>query len=296
MSDEWEDKFVQWAKPPSQTEQEKCDNADSVITNAVADDEKLGKKNITVFPQGSYRNRTNVRQDSDVDICVLSTDSFFYDLPEGMSPTNFGFTTPAQYPYPEFKNDVEAALVAYLGRAAVTRGNKAFDVHETGYHVDADAVAAFEYRYYLKDGKYYKGTAFFPDKGNRIVNWPEQHYERGVAKNDATAKRFKRVSRILKNLRNEMQGEGVAGANDVASFLIESLVYNVPNEGFNHETYTADVRYVLATGFNGTQKPEACEKWVEVNEMKYLFRQSQPWTREQAHSFLSAAWDYIGFK
>ena len=85
-------------------------------------------------------------------------------------------------------------------------------------------------------------------------------------------------------------------ADAVCSFLIECLVWNVPNEGLNHDTYTADVRSALAHLFNNTRNDDGCKEWGEINELKYLFRTSQPWTREQAHKFLSAAWDYIGFE
>lgn len=77
MSDNWEDKFTSWASPPGQTEQTKCDNAVSVIHNAIDASSALSSRAITVFAQGSYRNRTNVRADSDVDVCVLCRDSMF---------------------------------------------------------------------------------------------------------------------------------------------------------------------------------------------------------------------------
>ena len=89
---------------------------------------------------------------------------------------------------------------------------------------------------------------------------------------------------------------GYAEAKPIVSCLIESLVWNVPNEGFGHSTLTADVRYTLAHLFNNTRKDEDCSEWGEVNELKYLFRSSQPWTRQQAHDFVSAAWNYIGFE
>src|SRR4030095_13158436 len=112
----WEDTFVAWAKPPGQTEQTKCDNAVTAVRKAIDASSSLAKRSITVFPQGSYNNRTNVRMDSDVDICVRCTDSFFYDLPEGTAPATFGFSTPAIYPYATFKNDVDAALRSYFGK------------------------------------------------------------------------------------------------------------------------------------------------------------------------------------
>lgn len=58
----------------------------------------------------------------------------------------------------------------------------------------------------------------------------------------------------------------------------------------------ADVREALAYLFNNTMKEEGCKEWGEVNELKYLFRSSQRGSMKQAHSFLSAAWDYLGLK
>ena len=120
-----EDSLKAWAKAPGQTEQTKCDNAVNAVKKAVAADTTLAKHNTRIFAQGSYRNRTNVREDSDVDVCVLCTDTFFYDLPQGTTTVEFGLTNPASYVYSQFKNDVDAALHSYFADGHVERGNKA---------------------------------------------------------------------------------------------------------------------------------------------------------------------------
>jgi hypothetical protein len=296
----WEDVFSTWGGPPSATEQTKCENAERAVRKAIDASSKLNTHNIEVFAQGSYANRTNVRQDSDVDICVLYKDAFFsdYGMRQGLNGPLLGFTD-ANYPYTEFKNDVEAALKAYFGAGSVTRGKKAFDVHANTYRVDADVVPCFEHRRYMGTHQSYwynSGTQLFPDNGGKIVNWPGQNYTNGVAKNEATGRRFKAVVRILKRLRYEMIGNGHTIAESIPSYLIECLVWNVPNEGFGHDEYRDDVRYALAHLCNETRTDETCKEWGEINELKYLFRQSQPWTREQVNKFLNAAWNYIGFK
>jgi hypothetical protein len=296
----WEDTFVSWAKPPGETEQTKCDNAVRGIRKAIDASSTLAARDIRVFPQGSFNNRTNVRLESDVDVCILCREVCFvdYSMSDGLSDAAVGLRD-HPYTYGEFRNDVGEALQAYFGSKAVTRGNKAFDVHENSYRVDADAVACFEHRRYHRDSNrgvyYYSGTEFRPDKGGSVINWPEQNYENGVEKNKNTGGRFKDVVRILKRLRNKMADERIDAAVPIASFLIESLVWNVPNEGFGHDTYKADVRWTLAHLFNSTRKIEDCKEWGEVNELKYLFGAHQSWTMEQAHAFASAAWDYIGF-
>ena len=295
MSRDWEQIFRNWGSPPSQTEQDKCDNAERAIRKAISASARLKDSDITVFPKGSYRNRTNARLSSDVDICVLCRNTINVDYPEGMTDDDTGLH-PATYHYSDYKNDIENALVGYFGRNAVTRGNKAFDVHENTYRVDSDVVACFVHRRYRPNGTYLTGECLHPDNGGTIINWSNQNYDNGVEKNQATGRRFKAVVRILKRLRNEMADNNYGIAENLPSFLIECLVYNVPNEGFGHDSYIADVRWVLAYLCNNTRKDSDCEEWVEVNELKYLFRLSKPWTREQANAFLNTAWSYIGFK
>ncbi len=291
----WEDTFKSWAKAPSQSEKEKYENADRAVRKAVSGHSKFAGKSISVFNQGSYRHRTNTGSDSDVDMGVLCRDTFIYDLPPGFIATTFGINA-ATYSHASFKNDLHKVLEDHFGKNAVTRGNKAFDIHENTYRIDADVVPHFEYRRYNSDGTYITGTAFYADDGKRIINWPEHNYENGVTKNEATKGGFKGNTRVLKNLRAKMEQDGYAAAKNIPSFLVECLIWNVPNASLMNPTWSEDMRAALAYLFNNTMKFENCQEWGEVNELKYLFRSSQPWTREQAHNFVSAAWDYLGLK
>jgi len=294
-----EETFVSWSKGPSATETTKCENAERVICDALNADIRLADLNIQVFTQGSYRARTNVRLDSDVDICILAKDYYFCDYPTGVVNADVGLIS-SKFKYSDFKNEVNDALIRKFGTTGVTRGNKAFDVHANSYRIDADVVPAFVHRRYRRrsDGSlyFYEGVEIHPDKGRSIINWPEQTYTNGISRNNETSRRYKRIIRILKRLRNRMQIENISAADNIASFLIECLVWNTPTDAFISSSYTDNIRFVLAHTFNGTLTDERSKEWVEVNQLKYLFRPQQPWTREQAHTFLSAAWEYIGFK
>jgi hypothetical protein len=114
-----EDLLKSRAKAPGQTELDKCDNAVAAVRKAIAASAKLSKIHIDVFAQGSYCNRTNVREDSDVDVCVRCTDSFFYELPDGITNVDCGFVVPGPVSYLAFKNDVEVALTSYFKGAHV---------------------------------------------------------------------------------------------------------------------------------------------------------------------------------
>jgi tRNA nucleotidyltransferase (CCA-adding enzyme) len=82
MSRDWESVFTTWAKGPSDTEKAKAENAERQIRQAISASPKLQNRNFFVFTQGSYRNRVNVRKDSDVDIGILCYDTFFPDYPD----------------------------------------------------------------------------------------------------------------------------------------------------------------------------------------------------------------------
>lgn len=296
MSQYWEDKFRGWAAPPGKTEEERCENAIKAVKNALAGSQKLKGRGYSVLLQGSYRNNTNTKGESDVDIGVVCSDTFFHDLPDGTGRENFGIT-PATYQYDRYKSDVGEALVSYFGQDKVKRGNKAFDVRETSYHVEADVAPFFEHRRYEKTGNFRSGVQLIPDnrQPTTVVNWPEQHYENGVEKNKATGMRFKAMVRVLKSLRNEMLEKKIAAAEPAIGFLIECMIWNVPNGHFGSTLYSADLKDILWYLYNATKTDEQCNEWGEVSELKYLFRGGQKWTRAQANAFILAAWQYVGF-
>lgn len=298
-----ENEFAQWAKPPGSTEQQRCENAIKAIRKAIRESEKLKNRRLKVFPQGSYRNRVNVRQDSDVDVGVLCDESFFYRYPPGTTREAFG-NKPATYRYSQFKDALEEALVGYFGREAVRRGNKAFDIGENSYRVEADVAPFFEYRHYRESGTYCAGVALRSDHGEVVHNYPERllddwsntplHYEHGVSKNDATARAFKGSVRILKKLRNRLADEGIPAASSIPGFLIECLAWNAPNQCYEHATWEGRIDQVLRSLASGIRSSGDCREWTEVNGLKFLFHATQPWTKDQAADFIKVTRTLLG--
>jgi hypothetical protein len=298
---DWAAKFDQWSQGPGKTEEERCANAERMVRDAIDSYAPLKSRNIRVFVQGSFRNRTNVRADSDVDVCVLCFDTFYmdFDWVPGTTKESLGIQD-ATYDFDDLKRDVEAALVAKFGRSAVTPGDKAFDVKENTYHVAADVVPAFENRLCYRDSvnvlRYHSGTVLQSSKTGRLIyNWPEQHYENGVRKHTVTNRQFKKKVRILKNLCNEMCDGGNANAEAMASFLLESMVYNCPSTVFSHPTHYADMEDVIRHLYNATLTDDSAKDMVEVNDIKTLFHWTQAWNRGKANDFLLDAWRYVDF-
>jgi hypothetical protein len=299
LNNKLESIFSNWAQGPSKTEQQRSENAELQIRKAIEASTKLKYRNIKVFTQGSYRNRVNVKKDSDVDVGVVCFDTFFPEFPDdNIKETLNRSMNDATYTYATFKDELYEALVDRFGYLYVSRGNKSFDIKENTYRVEADVAAFFEHRRYSSADRYISGVEMRPDNRPNIGirNWPEQHYENGVAKNEKTGRKYKRVVRILKTLANAMADDNVSSAKNVPSFLIECMVWNVPNKCLQYDNYVDNIRSVLAFIYNNTVESEKCREWGEVSDLKYLFRTSQPWTVQGANAFVGGAWDYLGFK
>src|SRR5690348_9322663 len=132
-----EDQLARWARGPSQTETERCDTTVRRISDALRSE--LGAR-VSVFAQGSYRNHTNIREESDVDVVVRDNRSYFSDLsqmgPAALQRFNAGFIT-ADHTFDQFKTQVHRLLTVTFGRR-VERRNKCIFVPETASGVNGD--------------------------------------------------------------------------------------------------------------------------------------------------------------
>lgn len=291
-----EEQLAQWTKRAFDNEDERRKFTERAICDAINADTKMTNLPINVYGKGSFKNNTNVRKDSDVDVAVEYTGVVYPEYAEGVSAERLGLEPydESVYPTASYKDDLERVLKKAFG-AAVTRRNKVFRISESSKWLAADVVPCFTHRWYYGSGPgdFKQGTQLIADKpGRAIHNFPEQHYDNGCRKNNATSRRFKRVVRILKNLENRMVSDGAHPI--VASYLIESLVYNVPNTNFGRGSWAADVRGVLAQIWEDTENVESEKRWLEVNGIKYLFHDAtQRWTRNDARNFVYAAWQYV---
>ncbi|HDY74903.1 MAG TPA: nucleotidyltransferase, partial [Candidatus Marinimicrobia bacterium] len=195
-----------------------------MVKEALNNHPELKTRNTEIILQGSFKNNTNIKRDSDIDITIRLKDVFYGEYPPGYDRSQYGFTA-GSYTSLEFKNTVEKALRDKFGVSEVIRGKKAFLINSNSYRVKADVVAAIEHRRYydpptVTNPRYHSGAEFWSDDGIRFINWPIQHHENGVKKNKDTSKSFKRCVRIFKNLRNKMTEERISSADNFPSFLI----------------------------------------------------------------------------
>ncbi|HLP20393.1 MAG TPA: nucleotidyltransferase [Chitinophagales bacterium] len=291
-----EDTLTSWTKPPSDSEQARLETSERMVREAISQDKKLSKESTETFGQGSYANDTNVRLNSDIDINVRYTGGFYYDLPKETVKEDFGLTSPSSYSYSEFKDDVEAALVKKFGRADVTRNDKCITIKGTAQRVQTDVVPTWSYRRYATDKSYILGSKFQADSGLWVENFPKQHIENGIKKNSNTQRRFKRLTRLHRKLRYKMKDDGVTFNTNITSFLLECLVWNVPNKIMNeYDTWTERLKQSIIYIYNQTKDDTTCKEWGEVSELLYLFHAGRKWSRKDVNEYMFQLWNYLKF-
>ena len=259
----------------------------------------LRSRRVRVYLQGSYANTTNIRDDSDVDVVVQSSASFFYEPHENLSLVDWkriqDSISPAEYRYDDFRGDVLHALRSAFPRL-VEEGNKAIKVHATQGCVDADVVPAFDHRAYTSVASYVDGMKFVARDGQMFVNFPKQHRANGEAKNGRCDGNFKPTVRILKNLRSALYDAGALPDESIPSYYLECLISNASDAKFYSHDLRGRVADVLAdlTSVLIAYERGWGEELISLNGIVPLFGDGNTqWNTQDARTFVDAAWAWL---
>jgi len=229
-----------------------------------------------VYLQGSYKNDTNIRGDSDVDVVAQLNSSFSSNLSE--SQKQILGLTPASYTWSDFRSDVLQALRNYYGQNLITEGNKSIKVGAGSNRLLADVVACMQYREYrsVSNYAYTEGMTFWTrNEFRQVINYPKIHYDNGVAKHQNSNQWYKPVVRMFKNSRSSIPGD------TTPSYFLECMLYNVPDSNFGtnyQHTYINVVNW-----FNGAN----LNNFVCQNGQLYLFGTTpEQWNTVDARIFI----------
>lgn len=285
-----------WIKPLSKTEEERVTNTINMIKSAIKEISDFNELEYEVFAQGSYANNTNVRTNSDIDINVMLTSTVFTEFPDGKTKEDYGYSD-GTLSYVQFKDLVHKALVNKFGTQNVSIGNKSIQISSSSYRVDADCVPTFQYRDYKnsRTNSYIEGVKFYSSNGDVVINYPKSHIKNGVDKNNATNYHYKGLVRIFKRIRNNMVEDSLIEKDIITSFLVECLVWNIPNSYIvNYSKWDDTVKNSISYLYN-TIKDDEHTNWGEVSERLYLFRASRKWSKTTVLDFLQKMWDYMEY-
>ncbi len=216
----------------------------SIQTALSANSSSIKDKDYEVYLQGSYKNDTNIRADSDVDVVVQLNSTFGYDLSvlseEQERQFQASYPTNATYLWEHFRADVLRALRAYYGAASITEGNKSLKLASVPGRLAADIIPAisfkkYEYFYGISAESHVEGIRFQSRRDSRaIINFPKPHYANGVKKHSGsrTNGRHKPTVRMFKKARTYLVDEGTIADDLAPSYFLECLLYNVPDTKF----------------------------------------------------------------
>lgn len=285
-----------YAAPLSKTEDDKCKHAIEAIKDALqnigyTDDnkgvsllesetlaysvslrDKYSPNRLKIFVQGSYANNTCVRNESDVDIAIVREDIYEYAF-----GSTFSSSTDRIDEAKKLKDAVERALRNAFPYQ-VKRGNKSIKVDGNTYRKQSDVVPCVSMHYYYRSHlqdyvTHHDGVIIFADDGTIVKNFPKQHIINGKIKNKNTNYYYKKMVRIMKKMRHLMIERGYNCANEVSSFGLESLVWNIPDSCFTqYVTYGFEFQEII--NYLYSHKYEF-PKYFEANGIKPLFPKQQ---------------------
>jgi hypothetical protein len=294
---DWEAWLATASGPASATEEEERDRTEARIRDAIRRATDL-PSSIRVYAKGSYANNTNVRRDADVDVAVEWTETakvMTWGDTAGMTPVQLGYTpvTESMTPH-DFRHRVELAVTNSFGSGKVdTSPDKHIDVAAGTSTLDADVVPCFQMYRYDRPGYYVVGQRIYPKSGGYVDNYPKQNYDNGVSKNNATRRRYKEIVRCVKRLVRELYDDRII-PRDYPGYLLECMVYNVPNDRFAHSRRYDDLQAVFRYLWQGLNDEDVYEKWHEPSELLMLFRGRPDRIPRNAHNVIDRAWDRIG--
>lgn len=296
MSKYSENTLNNWAKPASETEEQRISNAIKMIKEAIQSYDNLKNKDIEIFVQGSYANNTNVRTKSDVDVCVMLKDTFYDEYPDGYTKEHYGFTR-GRNSFNDFRKDVISALKDKYGKENIKPGNKSIKMESTSYRVEADAVPAFQYRNYkiinsTNENHFVEGIKFYSSSGDEVINYPKEHIENGKTKNTDTQRRYKRTARIFKRIRHQMIQDGIPVKKCISSFLIESLLFNVNDSQFTYdEPWNNKIKDIIKYLQDNNKS-----NYTEVSGKLDLFDDTRKWNVNSVDEFLKQIYKFLEYK
>lgn len=271
------------------------------VSNALSEYEFPEDAEYDPYLQGSYRNTTNIRGDSDVDLVVELTSTFYKDISR-LSESEKRRWEQARlyttYGWSDFRRDVLEGLKDYYGSYRVTEGDKSIKLAGSSNRLDADVVVCATYRKYesfpgtFDDPAYYvAGMTFWTQEGSRqIINFPKLHYENGVSKNSDTDGRFKPTVRMFKHARSYMIDHGQIDKDLAPSYFVECLIYNAPSALFDASvdiTYGSIILYFWALN----EKGELADLQCQNHQLPLFGNRPDQWKLSDGQTFISALWD-----
>jgi len=201
--------------------------AEGDLRRALGRSSLLDGRPYEIFGQGSRVNNTAIEDGSDIDLILMLK-----------APVAGG------YGWEEFRDDVFATLAESY---SVRMGRRCLNVDDPGslFGEMVDILVATEFT--GAD----QGVFFRDLEGRPIVNFPKRHRRNGDAKDLRTGGRFKEAVRAAKRAKKQAERAGLIAAGAAPSYLLECLLYNVPDDVYRVSSYRGALEWLRGCELDG---------------------------------------------
>lgn len=84
-------------------------------------------------------------------------------------------------------------------------------------------------------------------------------------------------------------------SDNITSFLLECLVWNVPDRIMNdYENWTDRLRESIKYIYDKTKEESFCKEWGEVSDLLYLFI-GRKWNYKDVNSYMVLLWKHLEY-
>ena len=234
-----------WAQPGTV---QGAKNTHAAIRNALRRHRWPEDVRYRTYLQGSYRNNTHLRRQSDVDVVVELTSFPIRDsstLPDFQKRLLQRSFPEPEYGWRRFRRDVHRAITDSFGALRVREGRKTLKLVMESPEIPVDVVVAVRYLTYTEYSgqRTYKNMEgmglYLPTESRWTVSYPHRHRRNGVGKEKAANWWFRRTVRMFKNARAQLVEENRLAPATARSYQIECLLYNVPDRLLGHSCQSA---------------------------------------------------------
>jgi hypothetical protein len=248
-----------------------------------------------IYLTGSYKNSTNIRANSDVDVLV-EFKSIFHSNKNELPPDQLKefneYYADGKYTLEVFKQAVIKGLSEHYGTENVVSGNRSIKIKGTNGKLNSDVVCCAEYREYksflkAKTSDYAQGITYWETNTfKQIINFPKLHYENGTEKNSNAYLKYKPSTRIFKNMKAKLIDKNLITSKLAPSFFLENLIFNAPNLKFNHSNYS-EIVYEILEYLSNQADNNKLDSFICQNKQRKLFGNSdQQWNVQDCKEFL----------
>ncbi len=258
------------------------------VKNIIDNSSFTKKSEVDIYLQGSYANTTHIRADSDVDVVIQLTSVFSSDISKlsEQEKQEYSKLSTALYSHDHLRQELLNIFTNALGSSKVESRNKCIRLNLGDGQLSVDLTPCTSYRIYSSyPNNYVEGISIKKLDGNTIHNFPKRHINHGIKKHQDTDEYYKKVVRILKNMRGKLTDEGKMAEGTAPSYYVECLAYNIPNNHFGgslHNSVLNSLKWFSENHNNFSQLK--CQ-----NEVSNLFgSEGTQWNIPHCQEFTSA--------